>query len=387
MTEQLVINGATFDLNRYPLRNNDPLRAWDAADEYILHYLFDNQLLDSEQRILIVNDSHGALSVPLFQFSPDIFGDSLISQQGIQQNILNTLGNEHTASFIESTEPLNVVYDVVVFKLPKSQALLEDQLCRIKKHITAKTIIIAAGMVKTVHRSTLQLFESIIGPTTTSLARKKARLIFSHVDNDLIGGTTPYPKSYHLDDYNITVVNHANVFSRQKLDIGTRFFLENMTNNSNAKDVVDLGCGNGLLGVVYALKNPETQMTFVDESYMAIASARTNYEKAIAESDNGERGSAQFLVSDCLTDIETNSIDLILNNPPFHQNTAVGDHVAWQMFTESKKVLRNNGELWVIGNRHLGYHTKLKRLFGNCETIASNQKFVLLKARKRSSHR
>ncbi|MBW2185303.1 MAG: methyltransferase [Deltaproteobacteria bacterium] len=202
----------------------------------------------------------------------------------------------------------------------------------------------------------------------------------------LIGDTTPYPKSYQLDDYNVTVVNHANVFSRQKLDIGTRFFLENMPSDSSAKDVIDLGCGNGLLGVVYALKNPRAQLTFVDESYMAVASARTNYEHALDMCDNGERGSAEFFVTDCLTDIETNSIDLILNNPPFHQNTAVGDHVAWQMFIESKKVLRNNGELWVIGNRHLGYHTKLKRLFGNCETVASNQKFVLLKARKRSSH-
>lgn len=384
MIEQLTINNATFELNRYPLRNNDPLRAWDAADEYILHHLFDNQLLDSEQRVLIVNDSFGALSVPLSQFSPDSFGDSYISQQSIQQNGLNNLGDGHTSLFITSTGKLNGIYDVVIMKLPKNQALLEDQLYRIKKHITAKTIIVAAGMVKAVHRSTLEFFESIIGPTATSLARKKARLIFLQVDTALKGDTTPYPKSYQLDDYNITVVNHANVFSRQKLDIGTRFFLENMPSDSNAKDVVDLGCGNGLLGVVYALKNAAAQLTFVDESYMAVASARTNYEHALGECGNAENGSAEFLVSDCLAGIEANTIDLILNNPPFHQNTAVGDHVAWQMFTEAKTVLRNNGQLWVIGNRHLGYHTKLKRLFGNCEIVASNQKFVLLKARKRS---
>lgn len=88
-------------------------------------------------------------------------------------------------------------------------------------------------------------------------------------------------------------------------------------------------------------------------------------------------------MGDCLTGIDENSADLILNNPPFHQNTAVGDQVAWQMFTESKRVLRQGGELWVIGNRHLGYHTKLKRIFGQCETVANNQKFVVLKARKK----
>jgi 16S rRNA (guanine1207-N2)-methyltransferase len=42
----------------------------------------------------------------------------------------------------------------------------------------------------------------------------------------------------------------------------------------------------------------------------------------------------------------------------------------------------NGGILHVVGNRHLGYHIKLKRLFGNCKTIASNGKFVILQASK-----
>ena len=29
----------------------------------------------------------------------------------------------------------------------------------------------------------------------------------------------------------------------------------------------------------------------------------------------------------------------------------------------------------VVGNRHLGYHTRLKRLFGHCEVMASNPKW------------
>ena len=71
---------------------------------------------------------------------------------------------------------------------------------------------------------------------------------------------------------------------------------------------------------------------------------------------------------------------LILNNPPFHQDVAVGDAVAWQMFCESRDRLVPGGELRVIGNRHLTYHAKLKRLFGNCEVVASNRKFVILSA-------
>ena len=52
-------------------------------------------------------------------------------------------------------------------------------------------------------------------------------------------------------------------------------------------------------------------------------------------------------------------------------------------FTESKDALEDKGELWVIGNRHLAYHAKLKHLFGDCDVVASNKKFTLLKATKK----
>jgi 16S rRNA (guanine1207-N2)-methyltransferase len=60
----------------------------------------------------------------------------------------------------------------------------------------------------------------------------------------------------------------------------------------------------------------------------------------------------------------------------------MNDDIAWQMFTESKMALEPQGELWVIGNRHLAYHAKLKHLFGNCDVIASDNKFTLLKSIK-----
>ncbi|MEW8020449.1 MAG: methyltransferase [Candidatus Sedimenticola endophacoides] len=34
----------------------------------------------------------------------------------------------------------------------------------------------------------------------------------------------------------------------------------------------------------------------------------------------------------------------------------------------------------MVGNRHLNYHVKLKRLFGNLRQVAANPKFVVLEA-------
>ena len=110
---------------------------------------------------------------------------------------------------------------------------------------------------------------------------------------------------------------------------------------------------------------------------MAVQSSRETFQSAFNSSRK-----ATFKVGDCLSGFENNYADLILNNPPFHQDNAVGGDVAWKMFKQSRDVLKQNGELWVIGNQHLGYHVLLKKLFNNCEVIASNKKFVIMRAIK-----
>ena len=61
-----------FTLNRHPTHQSDQLRAWDAADEYILNYLTDSLTFDKKSRILLINDSFGALTVALSLFKPEI---------------------------------------------------------------------------------------------------------------------------------------------------------------------------------------------------------------------------------------------------------------------------------------------------------------------------
>jgi 16S rRNA (guanine1207-N2)-methyltransferase len=129
--------------------------------------------------------------------------------------------------------------------------------------------------------------------------------------------------------------------------------------------------------LIAASLNPQATVLFTDESYMAVASAEENFVAAF-----GDNRKANFKVTHCLQGVADESKDLVLSNPPFHQQNATGDAIAWQMFIDARRVLKSKGELRVVGNRHLGYHAKLKNLFGNCELIASNRKFVVLKAIK-----
>jgi 16S rRNA (guanine1207-N2)-methyltransferase len=241
-------------------------------------------------------------------------------------------------------------------------------------------------MVKEIHTSTLKLFERIIGPTQTSLAEKKARLIFCSPNPGLARPANPWPHRYALPDdvgpvSGRTVVNHAGVFCAERLDIGTRFFLQHLPYEGRGERVVDLGCGNGVVGTAVALARPRAEVLFVDESYQAVASAEATYRANI--DDTAEYGKAEFRVGDGLEDgVPDESVDLVLNNPPFHSHQATTDATAWRMFTGARRALRPGGELWVVGNRHLGYHVKLRRLFGNSQLVASDAKFVILKAVK-----
>ena len=366
-------------LGRYPQRKRETLRAWDAADEYLINHIAEQQLLGAESRILILNDSFGALAVTLCTAYPTIqpvtIGDSWLSQQGTLQNLSE---NGLEAERVEFRDSLNwpannKVFDTVLIKIPKSLALLEDQLYRLQHHIDSNTTIIAGAMVKHLHSSHLKLFETLVGTTTTSLAKKKARLAFITRDNKSKNTDNPYPKLCDLPELGLKLHNHANVFSQGGLDIGSRFFVQHLPQSDSYRRIIDLGCGNGLLGIISAQKNPNAEIVFTDESFMAVESARNNF--AINCPDR----KGKFKVTDCLQGIEKSSVDLILCNPPFHQQNAITTHIAEQMFRESKKVLKTGGELWVISNRHLGYHVTLKRLFGNCQTASSNSKFVVLK--------
>ena len=369
-------------------RKEQNLRPWDAADELLLAHLAE-QTPTPGKRFLIVNDQYGALTASLtkaFSECPIHFAtDSFISQQATRKNLVANDLSDASISWHTSLDTIEGKIDYLLIKLPKSLALLEDQLYRYRDVCTPTTQVIAAGMVKYMPAGVFKLFEKILGLTQTSLAKKKARLIFCTPDLSDKTGTSPYPVSYRLEKTDYQIDNHANVFSRDSLDIGTRFFLANLPvfkagiepGQAGEINIADLGCGNGIVGLMAAQRCPNAKIDFYDESFMALASAKTNFHRAFPDR------SARFIIDDCMASAAAEHYQVILCNPPFHQQNVVGDFVAQLMFRDAKKALHQGGELWVIGNRHLGYFNSLKRLFGNCFAIAANNKFVVLKATKR----
>lgn len=379
MISPFIINDKNLFLDRFPTGQvNRSLQAWDAADEYLINYLQQEQLISSKQKILIFNDNFGALSCNLSQHQLYCVNDSFLSQKGIELNLQQNGLSDDNITLLTSLDELPKDINIVLFKIPKSKGLLCYQLSQIKRQLPNDVNFIAGDRAKEIHSSTLKLFENYLGTTKTSLAVKKARLVFCQLDNEQ-AASAPALTSWSLENSDFTLHNHANVYAREKLDIGARYFMQNLPNVKADTQVIDLGCGNGVIGLKVLSKQPAAHVHFIDESYMAIASTKLN----ITENLPTALEQCQFQVNDCLTSVEGGSVDLVLCNPPFHQQTATTDHIAWQMFKDSHRVLKKGGELRIIGNRQLGYHIKLKRIFGNEKLIASNEKFVTISAIKR----
>ena len=369
---QVELNACELTLERYPpMPEEAPLQAWDAADEYLLQ-----DLPQADGPTLIFNDAFGALTCALAARNPWSISDSFIAQQAARHNLhLNQISPD-SVTFQDSLAPLPAAPGLVLIKIPKQLALLEQQLRALRTVVTPQTRIIAGAKARDIHNSTLALFEKILGPTTTSLAWKKARLIYGSVTLPALPAA-PETLNWKLDGTSWTIHNHANVFSRTGLDIGACFFMAHLPENVEG-EMADLGCGNGVIGLTLLAQNPQAQVTFVDESYMALASSRLNVEHNLPDA----LPRCEFVVNNALAGIEPDRFHAVLCNPPFHQQHAITDHIAWQMFNDARRCLKYGGELRVVGNRHLDYYRKLKKVFGNCTTIATNNKFVVLKAVK-----
>ena len=169
-----------------------------------------------------------------------------------------------------------------------------------------------------------------------------------------------------------------NVFSREKLDIGSRFLLQHLADLAPAETLVDLACGNGVLGLAAIKEGKANKVAFCDESSMAIASAWLNAKQVFP----GQVNDFTFHQGDGLLDYSGDKAQLILCNPPFHLGHTVDEFAGKHLLGQCQHHLSAGGRLCLVANRHLDYLPTLKRDFQRVEKIAQNNKFIIWLAHK-----
>lgn len=141
------------------------------------------------------------------------------------------------------------------------------------------------------------------------------------------------------------------VFARGSVDRGTRLLLETV-DVSAARQVLDLGCGYGVLGIVAAARAPHARVTLVDVNPRAIALAVENI--ALNRVAN-----AKARCGDGCAAVAGEQFDLILFNPPIR----AGRSVVLRLLRESHACLRPGGRAYLVARTQQGART-LGRLMG-----------------------
>lgn len=348
-------------------------QAWCAADKLLLQSIAHDATTDA---ILTINDTHGALSIPTG--AAHTWTDSAVASQAIVQNAAaNKIAGPAIFSSTSAPPVSTALTTRVLLRVPKQLAYFEYQLHHIALHLPLGTHVYAAGMDKHLSPHTASLMEQYLGSVTRHRGQSKAR-VFSGTTETKPDAQREFASSYYCEPLGAPLITLPNAFSLNNLDLGARFLLDVLTTCKPAEHVIDLACGNGVLGLHAGIRGGAKSIAFCDESAMAVAAAKRNAATLLPKTSP----KCTFLWSDGLTQYEGPKAHRILVNPPFHSGHRVDPGTGKRMLAQCAQHLRPDGELLVVANRHLDYRPILKSDYRDVATIAQNKKFVVLRAKR-----
>lgn len=229
---------------------------------------------------------------------------------------------------------------------------------------------------------------SLMGSCKVLTYRKGSRVAFSRRPAELNSpewlnepGTQPgtfYQHQITLPDGHPLEINSLpGVFSYEHLDTGSALLLNHLPalidQLPQMADILDVGCGYGILGLAAAHLAPYASISMVDIDLAAIVCARLN-SRANNLTNTG------VFPSDLLDGCENQRYHLILSNPPFHAGKQVRFDATHALIAQAQKQLHPGGSLAMVANRFIRYERKLQEFFTHVEILAETPHFHLLRA-------
>lgn len=176
-----------------------------------------------------------------------------------------------------------------------------------------------------------------------------------------------------FNDIDLTFCSDNGVFSKDKIDFGSKTLLDTIFNYLNipVNNALDVGCGYGFMGIALA-KKLDCSVDMVDVNERAVHLAKKNISI--------NKVKANAFISDIYENVE-NKYDLILTNPPIR----AGKQTVLKILKEASIHLNNDGELWFVIRKDQGAKSIIKDIDDNyfTEVVDKNKGFFVIKAKKR----
>jgi len=180
--------------------------------------------------------------------------------------------------------------------------------------------------------------------------------------------------STYLRDKRFKFMTASGVFSKNRVDLGTRLLIENMVLPKQG-NVLDLGCGYGAVGIAAASFNSSLNVFLIDVNIRAIRLARKSAEINNVENVTVKRG--------CLYEaVEEVAFDCILSNPP----VSAGMKTVRAIISEAPAHMNRKASLQMVVRSKIAgkrFCCFFEEAFGNVGVLARGSGYRVLMSEKR----
>ena len=159
-----------------------------------------------------------------------------------------------------------------------------------------------------------------------------------------------------LQDKEFEFQTRAGVFSHAKFDEGARTLLD-VAEFSTEDSLLDLGCGNGSVGVIMAAQM-SGKVTLLDSNARAVALTKENL--SLNNITNAE------VILSATVDTGDARFDRVLANPPYFSNYSISE----LFIRRSYELLNPSGTLQLVTKSRAPHVEMFEKIFGNAESIS-----------------
>ena len=160
------------------------------------------------------------------------------------------------------------------------------------------------------------------------------------------------------------------VFSKGELDFGTELLLKTFEYTyPQDKNVLDIGCGCGPIGIYLVKLGFTVDMCDVNERAISLSRKSLDEQKL----------KANTFISDAYSTVDK-KYDYILSNPPIR----VGKQKLYEIVMGAKNYLNKNGEVWLVVRKDKGADSlvrDMKNIYNEVEVVEKKKGFYIIRAR------
>lgn len=183
---------------------------------------------------------------------------------------------------------------------------------------------------------------------------------------------------YDLLGNKLTFNTNNGVFSKDRVDFGTNVLLNSLPDLSDAKYILDMGCGYGIIGLSLAKGYPNITVDLVDVNLSCIELSGENAKR-------NHINNVKFYESNIYDYYEKNHLeyryDVIISNPPIRAGKKVVHDIALEAFD----LLSDNGRVFFVIQKKQGAESLFKAMkekYGNAEIINKQKGYFIITSKK-----